>query len=45
VVFRSVQYNFGLLDIDGERLTMTGVGPDGEFYKETLTPADLTAAT
>ena len=46
VLFRSVRYNFGVLDIDGEHLTMTGVGPDGEtFYKETLTPADLTAAT
>jgi phosphodiesterase/alkaline phosphatase D-like protein len=43
VVFRSMQYNFGLIDVDGEQLTFSAVGPDGEvFYKETLTGQDLT---
>jgi phosphodiesterase/alkaline phosphatase D-like protein len=43
VKFRAPRYNFGLLDIDGSRLVISGVGVGGEvFYKETLTPADLT---
>jgi hypothetical protein len=43
VLFRDVRYNFGLIDIDGDELTFTGVGPGGDrFYKETLTVADLT---
>jgi len=46
VLFRSTQYNFGLIDVDGEELTFSGVGPDGTvFYKETLTPQQLTPAT
>jgi phosphodiesterase/alkaline phosphatase D-like protein len=37
VLYRNVQYNFGLIDIDGDRLTMSGVGADGTvFYKETM---------
>ena len=43
VLFRSVQYNFGLIDVDGDQLTVCGVGADGScFYKETLSAADLT---
>ncbi len=43
VLFRSRQYNAGLLDVDGERLVVTGLGAGGErFYTETLTAADLT---
>jgi len=43
VVFRAVRYNAGLIDIDGDRLTMTGLGADGEpFYRETVSAADLT---
>ncbi|HEX5064109.1 MAG TPA: alkaline phosphatase D family protein [Kofleriaceae bacterium] len=43
VLFRSMQYNFALIDVDGEQLTFSGVGPDGvTFYKETLTPQALT---
>jgi alkaline phosphatase D len=43
VLFRSSQFNFGLLDIDGDRLTFSGVGGEGDaFYKETLSPEDLT---
>ncbi len=45
VLFRAPRYNFGLLDIDGATLVVSGVGADGEvFYKETLTPADLTSS-
>ncbi|MDB4958450.1 MAG: Phosphodiesterase/alkaline phosphatase [Myxococcales bacterium] len=43
VLFRSAQYNFGLIDVDGDTLTFSGVGATGEvFYKETLTAAQLT---
>ena len=43
VLFRSQQYNVGLLDIAGDRLTMIGLGEDGQhFYSEQLTPEDLT---
>lgn len=43
VLFRAERYNFGLVDIDGDRLTFSGVGAGGDvFYKETLTAADLT---
>ncbi|MBV8755690.1 MAG: alkaline phosphatase D family protein [Deltaproteobacteria bacterium] len=43
VVFRSVQYNFGLIDVDGEHLTVCGIGADGTcFYKEMLSASDLT---
>jgi hypothetical protein len=32
-----------VIDIDGQELTFSGVGADGTvFYKETLTPDDLT---
>ncbi len=45
VLFRSLQYNFGLIDIDGDQLTFSGVGADGTvFYKETLTAETLTGA-
>jgi alkaline phosphatase D len=45
VLFRSMQYNFGLLDVDGDQLTFSAVGPDGTvFYKETLTAQTLTPA-
>jgi hypothetical protein len=43
VLFRSVRYNAGLVDIDGDRLTFTAIGDDGaRFYRETFTAADLT---
>lgn len=43
VLFRSMQYNFGLVDVDGERLTFSGIGADGAtFYQETFTPEMLT---
>ena len=43
VVFRSAQYNVGLIDIDGSHLTFSGLGADGQrFFVETLTPDQLT---
>jgi alkaline phosphatase D len=43
VLFRAVRYNAGLIDIDGDQLTFTALGEDGEaFYRETLSTADLT---
>jgi phosphodiesterase/alkaline phosphatase D-like protein len=43
VLFRSQQFNAGLIDIDGDRLVMTGIGPTGErFFEETLTADALT---
>jgi alkaline phosphatase D len=43
VLFRSVQYNFGLIDVTADRLTVCGIGADGScFYKEELSAADLT---
>lgn len=43
VVFRAVRYNAGLIEIDGDRLTVIGLGDDGEaFYRETLSADDLT---
>jgi hypothetical protein len=40
-----MQYNFGLIDVEGDQLTFSAVGPDGSvFYKETLTAETLTAA-
>ena len=43
VLFRAQQYNAGLIDLDGERLTVAGLGPDGaRFYEETLTADELT---
>jgi hypothetical protein len=45
VLFRSSEFNVGVLDIDGESLTMSGLGADGTvFYKETLSVEDLTPA-
>jgi alkaline phosphatase D len=45
VLFRDVQYNFGMLDVDADTLTMSGVGADGDvFYQETLTVQQLTPA-
>jgi PhoD-like phosphatase len=42
VLFRDVRYNFGLIDIDGDQLTISGVGPGGTvFYKQTMSAADL----
>jgi alkaline phosphatase D len=43
VVFRSVQYNFGLIDVTGDRLAVRGIAADGScFYQEELSAADLT---
>lgn len=43
VLFRAERYNVGLLDIDGDRLVVAGLGADGaRFYEETLTPDALT---
>jgi alkaline phosphatase D len=46
VLFRSVQYNVGIIDVDGDRLTFAGLGADGtRFYEETLTAAQLMPMT
>jgi alkaline phosphatase D len=43
VLFRSIQYNFGLIDVTADRLTVSGIAADGScFYKEELSAADLT---
>jgi phosphodiesterase/alkaline phosphatase D-like protein len=43
VVFRAQRYNAGIIEIDGDRLTLSGLGEDGErFYSETVTAAELT---
>src|SRR5262249_53537566 len=43
VLFRAVRYNAGLIDIDGDLLTLTGLGAGGDaFYQETLSAAQLT---
>jgi hypothetical protein len=43
VVFRAERYNAGLIEIASDRLTLAGLGADGErFYSETLTAAELT---
>jgi len=43
IVFRSVQVNFGLIDVTADTLTVCGIGADGScFYKEMLSAADLT---
>lgn len=45
VLFRAERYNIGVIDIDRDSLTFTGVGVGGElFYKETLDIQDLTSA-
>jgi alkaline phosphatase D len=42
VVFRAARYNAGLVEIDGDRLTFSGLGEDGQrFYRETVTAQDL----
>ena len=41
--FRAVRYNAGIIDIDGDQLTFTALGEDGEaFYTETLSADALT---
>jgi alkaline phosphatase D len=43
VLFRHLAYNFGWLEITGDRMTMRGIGEDGgAFYEESFAPADLT---
>ncbi|HEU4728165.1 MAG TPA: alkaline phosphatase D family protein [Kofleriaceae bacterium] len=43
VMFRAERYNAGLVEIDGDRLTLSGLGDDGSrFYSETVTADDLT---
>jgi PhoD-like phosphatase len=43
VVFRAERYNAGIVEIDGDRLTFSGLGEDGQrFYSETVTAAELT---
>jgi phosphodiesterase/alkaline phosphatase D-like protein len=43
VLFRERQYNAGIIDIAGDRLTIAGLGPGGvRFYEETLTADALT---
>ncbi|HEY3806195.1 MAG TPA: alkaline phosphatase D family protein [Kofleriaceae bacterium] len=42
VLYRNLRYNFGLIDVVGDALTISGVGDDGTvFYKETLLAGDL----
>jgi phosphodiesterase/alkaline phosphatase D-like protein len=43
VLFRSAQFNVGLIDVDGDTLGFSALGADGMvFYKESFTPQDLT---
>jgi len=43
VLFRSVRYNAGVIEVDGDRLTFLALGDDGEvFYREALSVSDLT---
>jgi phosphodiesterase/alkaline phosphatase D-like protein len=43
VIARFVRFNAGLIEIEGDRLTFSGLGDDGtRFYTETVTAADLT---
>ncbi len=43
VLFRSHQFNAGLIDVSSDRLVFWGIGPTGErFYEETLTVENLT---
>lgn len=43
VLFRSLQLNAGILDVDGDSLRITGLGADGTtFFTETLTAEILT---
>jgi len=42
VLYRNVRYNVGLIDIDGDSLTFTGLGAGGDrFFTETLTATQL----
>jgi len=42
VLFRDLRFNFGVLDITADSLTISGVGPGGDvFYKETFSSAQL----
>jgi hypothetical protein len=42
-MFRAPRYNAGIVEIDGDRLTFSGLSEDGErFYSETVSAADLT---
>ena len=46
VMFRAVRENAGVIEVDGDQLTVLALGADGEvFYRETLSAADLTPAT
>lgn len=43
VLYRNSRLNAGILDVDGESLSFSGLGVGGEiFYKQRLTVADLT---
>lgn len=45
VLFRAARFNAGLVEIDGDRLTLSALGADGaRFYTETVTAAALTPA-
>jgi alkaline phosphatase D len=45
VLYRSIQYNAGIIDVTADALTFAGLGADGtRFHEETLTVADLTPA-
>ena len=42
VLYRDLRFNFGVLDITADSLTISGVGPGGDvFYKETFSSAQL----
>jgi len=42
VLYRDVRFNFAVLDITADSLTISGVGPGGDvFYKETFSSAQL----
>ena len=45
VLFRSHQFNAGIVDVSSDRLVISGLGADGErFYTEELTVENLTPA-
>jgi hypothetical protein len=45
VLFRSHQFNAGVIDVSSDRLVIAGLGANGErFYEETLTVENLTPA-
>jgi len=46
VMFRSVRFNAGIIDVDAESLTVAGLGADGSrFFQATFSPAELTPVT